>query len=262
MPLPVTTGLISWLRADLGTFQDLVGTIPATADGDPVRLWKDQTPNPIFDVNNAADNNRPLLKLAVVNGQAVLRFDGTDDYFKFALSVFVGTAAAEAFLVVKKVVSDDAKGYWQQDAGGNTIHHRFTDLHMYDGFMSTVRKDCGTLGGSLAAWRLYNVSSALNAWTNRLDGTQVFTTATNTVSGVDPGAIGRTIGYNGATYLSGDIAEFIVYNAVLSTNDRNLIGGYVQDRYGITVAGAVTPPSGGTGIIQGIAAGTARIIGG
>src|SRR5262245_16129671 len=211
MPLPVTSGLLCQLRADLGTWQDTGAITPASADGNPVRLWQDQS-GAGRHVTAGADINRPLLRLAVVNGQAVLRFDGTDDYLKWAAAAFAGITAAEVFLVVKKVTSDDGTAYWQMGGSGSIERHRFSDGHMYDGAFSTVRPDCGTLGGSLAAWRLHNVVSQAGEFTVRLDGTQIFTTATNTVATTDPGSIGRTLAYSGANYAACDIAEYVAYN--------------------------------------------------
>jgi hypothetical protein len=42
---PYANRLQYLLRADVGTFTDTAGTTPATANGDPVRLWTDQSGN-------------------------------------------------------------------------------------------------------------------------------------------------------------------------------------------------------------------------
>src|SRR5215471_17872446 len=45
VPPPVGGALLCDLRAGVSQYQDAAGTNPCLADGDPCRLWKDQTAN-------------------------------------------------------------------------------------------------------------------------------------------------------------------------------------------------------------------------
>ncbi|MEK7217340.1 MAG: chitobiase/beta-hexosaminidase C-terminal domain-containing protein, partial [Chloroflexota bacterium] len=69
-PIP-TTGLAVWLKADTGLITDATGQISA---------WANQAPTgPVFSLTQATSTKRPLVVPDVLNGQPVVRFDGTDD---------------------------------------------------------------------------------------------------------------------------------------------------------------------------------------
>jgi hypothetical protein len=68
-------------------FQDAAGTIPATANNDPVRRINDLSGNGNHAIAGS-DAARPLLKIS--GGQRWLEFDGVDDYL---LSAFASTVS-------------------------------------------------------------------------------------------------------------------------------------------------------------------------
>ena len=76
------TGIYAWYRADLGTYQTVSGSA-ATADGDPVGEWQDQSGSALH-VTQGTAGNRPTLQLSELYGRPVLRFDGTNDYLQAA----------------------------------------------------------------------------------------------------------------------------------------------------------------------------------
>lgn len=246
MTLPAQSDLILWLRADLGLFQDNPGTVAATADGDPVKVWTDQSGNGA-NATASTDAARPLLKLSILNGQPVLRADGSDDRMGWTGAGLWGSHSSyEGFIVIKKVVDSDEGGCWWFGSNDNS-HYAYSDGNIYDGFFTNVRKTVGDPSPSLAAWRLFNCISASGEWTANLDGTQIFTTATNTpaaLSGGGPEADGVLFSGHGV-FKAMDIAEVFVYNRKLTTTERNNVGGYIQDRYGLTIAGATSPAASG-----------------
>src|SRR5262249_51935248 len=67
-------------------WQDDAGTLPATADGSPVGKVTDGSPAGNHLIQATADA-RPVLKLAIVKGLPVLRFDGLNDYLLRTLGV-------------------------------------------------------------------------------------------------------------------------------------------------------------------------------
>lgn len=75
---PDLPNLVLWLKAGVGTYQDTGATTPATADGDKVRLWQDQSGQGHHAIA-PSDPRRPTLKTSVVNGKPAHRFVNTDD---------------------------------------------------------------------------------------------------------------------------------------------------------------------------------------
>lgn len=91
---PPSTGLQLWLEADAGTFQTSGGAA-ATADGDPVGEWQDQSGNGRHFGQTTA-GLRPTLRLNVRNGLPSIRPDGFDDYLTTASTL----TGAHVFAVI------------------------------------------------------------------------------------------------------------------------------------------------------------------
>ena len=225
-------GLAVWLDA---------GTL-SLADADPVTTWADQSGNG-RDFTQATSAQKPTYKTAIVNGEPVVRFDGTDD-------VVVGPnlsalTAATAFLVVKIDTEPPGNinqtGLWDfgtHTGSGRATHYPFTDSNVYDGFGSTARKSTGNPTAALTSWRIYEVKTVSGEWTSRVDGVQHFTTATNTVGFTTAVRIGESWSNDTPAtryYLDGDVAEFILYNSGLGTTDAGNVRSYLGTKYGITV---------------------------
>ncbi len=95
-PLSLSPAL--WLKADAGLEQTSGGTT-ATADGDPVGRWLDQSGNGNH-VSQATAGKRGTLKLAIQNGLPVIRFAAASLQFLFNASpTGLGTSGYTIFLV-------------------------------------------------------------------------------------------------------------------------------------------------------------------
>lgn len=96
-----------FLKADTGRFQNSNGTTAATADGDPVGYWADQSGN-----NNhatmATGAARPTNKLSLQNGYGGVKFDGTDDY----LATPINTGGQWHVFAVIKSPTATWNSYW------------------------------------------------------------------------------------------------------------------------------------------------------
>lgn len=180
---------------------------------------------------------RATLTTAVINGKAVYRFNRAQAYN--LANVFSALTSGEVFLAVKLDAdppsSFDWSGLWHFGTNTDSDHYPFTDGVIYDGWGSTARKTAGNPTLSLAAARIYNVSSAPGAWTARLDGTQLFTTATNTVAFTTVPKLGKGVLLAGSTHywLDGDIGELIVFGQVLSSGDRSTVLAGMKAKWGI-----------------------------
>ena len=84
--------------------------------------------------------------------------------------------------------------------------------------------------GTLNTWHLYNVSSAPGSWTARFDGSTLFHSDENTVTFTQYPYLGMS---PSGIFLNGEVAEVLMYNTVLSPEMRDLVQGYLQDKYGL-----------------------------
>lgn len=221
-------GLKLWLKAD---------AITGLVDTDPVTTWPDSS-GLGNDATQATAAKKPTYQTNELNGKPVVRFDGTDD--------FLGTLLAWMPLVTVFV------GYMNR-AG---VNGSFIGTNASSGPLlrnqAMFPSDAGSsfaLTGTLNANRLLTL-----AWNYTTDNYKVYldgildTTGTvlhsNTTEALEIG----TNRSNGE-FLNGDIAEVIIYDSILSEVDRNALGGYIESKYGITVAGATFPEGAGiTGI--------------
>lgn len=238
--------LTLWLDAsDPATlFQDSSLTTPAAADNDPVGGWQDKSGRG----NNVtgAGGVRPLLKLNILSGKPVLRYDGTDDALDgSSTSTFdIGTGDVAVFAVAKQVSAPAADGYIL----GNLVNGS-----PFDGFgvgMDTSGRYWGkTRDAASAQVQITDTTVRTNTFVvvtfvrtggvNSLyiNGTGVGTPAASTGScGGDALTSGRARTGAASNYWKDDIAEkFVVvgpFNAAL------LLPGvrYLGAKWGITVA--------------------------
>ncbi len=227
---PPAANLQLWLKAD---------AITGLNDGDRVTTWIDSSGNS-RDATQSVAADKPTYKTNILNGKPVVRFAASNSEFMNLPDFLTGFSAGEIFIVVKlnndpPAVGDG--GIWNFGSDGIATHYCYIDGVVYDEFATTARKDTGNQTPSLAAWRLYNISSQANEWTSRLDGTQVFTTATNTVGWTTSPTIGTsTVGATPTYYCDGDIAELLLYSAVLSASDRTAVKTYIAAKYNLTLA--------------------------
>lgn len=196
------------------------------------------------DWTQSTSGSKPIFKTSILNGHAVLRFDGSDDYLTLASDILSGLSEGEVFIVVK-IDSDPGAsgvdGLWKMDGDGtNACHYSFNgNGELYEAWGSTARKSTGVNPTpALTSFRLYNVSSKASEFKIRLDGTEIYTTATNTFSSMTGSHrnLGRSIGLFGNAYLDGDIAAIVIVDAVLDSTDRDAIEDQLGDTYGLTIA--------------------------
>ena len=231
LPETPAPGLVLWLEAD---------AIVGLSDTDPITTW----PAHIGSDPTASATERPLYRTNQINGLPAVEFDGSNDRFTVP-DFFAGTETAAEMFIIVRIDNDppgsvNQVGMWHLAGGGVVNAFPSTDSNVYDGFGSTARKTVGNPTPSLTSWRLYNVSSAAGDWTVRLDGTQIFTTASNTFQGSVSGTMGitRKLGQSGGLshFLDGMVAGLFVFDHVLSAGDRTLVHDYISAKYGLTIA--------------------------
>lgn len=230
------SGLELWLKAGGTYWQDAARSTPASSDTDPVGAWDDASGNGRHFTQGTA-GDRPLLRTAFVNGHAAVQFDGVSDYLD-GPDAFSGLTAAEVFLVViaddETPVGGNPTGLWRFGTDTVSTHFPYEDGNIYDQFGTTARKSTGNPTPSLESWRLYNVVTVGGEWTSFIDGTQHYTTATNTVGFSALCTLGRNV-HNG-DFFGGKVAELILYSSKLDAGDKANVKTYIADKFGLTIA--------------------------
>jgi hypothetical protein len=156
-------------------------------------------------------------------------------YYNITNTISVFTAL-DAFLVV--IVSNvppthaAMSGLWELgNSGSDTYFPLISNGHIYDDAGSSTRSDCGVPVTGLTNWIVYEVASASGNWTNWINGTVQFGVGANTVSPSTTPSVGRE---NGGNTLRGGIAEFLLYNRVLTSSERTqTVTTYLRAKYGI-----------------------------
>jgi cytoskeletal protein CcmA (bactofilin family) len=184
-------------------------------NGDPVVQWDDQSPNANHGTQtNAAYRATYVASDAAINNKPALSFDGDNDQYQY-----INLAARTVFFVAKA----DAKS---------------ANL---DGILGKAGADDGIR------------RSGDGAWAHPGDGNDFTNPGGSTfyINGAPTGAVGENVWhiaeavrgggamnfdkvgqYFAARDFPGDIAEVLIFGGVLSEDDRQNIGGYLELKYG------------------------------
>ena len=220
-------GLKAWYKAD---------AITGHSDGDAISSWSDSSGNGL-NLSQASGTNQPLYKTNILNGQPVLRFDGSNDYMNN--TSISGFSNAASIFLLQVVRGNQCGGSYELgvNSGVNTgiSNIPWCGSTMYSRFSSP--------GGGDTTWaftppytdeisQVYSGSAhTSNTWENGVSKSSraanaTFSTAPNTLT---LGALTPT-----NYWLQDDIGEFILYNTAVSDSDRAQIESYIQNKYGLS----------------------------
>jgi len=229
-PGTMTNGLLLWLKADAGVMQDGSGN---------VNSWTDQTGN--YTVSQSG-SSRPIYIANDVNGGPALRFNGSQCLFNPA-SIGVGVNGDVTMIAVASTTNPTAEqfsAYLGDTAEGTSrgIGYSSTDETFslaYNDYWGISAPSPGTFVAEETT-----LNSSRTSVTFYRNGSE---TSSSTVSGaqnITPGiSIGAYDGY-GAPW-QGDIAEVLVYDHKLSSDELAEVDGYLADKYGINDPNASWP---------------------
>jgi len=212
----VTSGLKLWLAADHG-----ITNAPSTS----INYWPDQSGNG----NNAthSGSGSPEYLTNVINGYPAVQFTSS---FGMGLPNFLtGTTGAEAYAVVKSTAVYSS--LWVMGGAGTV--YPYGDGTIREAFGSTISQNLGLSAQPLSQYNLYNVAGENGNWSAWLNGVLQYGTTNNTYDYSTSPILGYA---TGASSLSGDIAEVLVYNRVLSTAERQAVSAYLDMKYNLAPA--------------------------
>lgn len=232
-------GLKLWLDAS---------TISGLVDSDPVTTWTDLSGNG----NNATQSTaaaKPTYKTSVINGRPVVRFDGVDDYLT-STGVVSGFAAQDQPLTVFTVVKANDisvnRALWSLGSSVSNYPYLWHYIAATSpNYNATLRDDAASATKDFPTSALpYSTVANAVATTLVTTGTSgslyVNGTLLNAAADVDVGVSTFTYLGIGAqvrstdinNFLSGDIAEIVVYNRALTADERQQVERYLGNKWG------------------------------
>ena len=227
-PLSIA-GLQLWLKADAGLYTDAAMTTPAVNDADVVGGWADQSGNGNH-ATQATTANKPLLKLAVVNGKPVVRFDGADDL----LQTISNMPAANSPLSIFAVVNPGAAVVHEHIIAWGTWNTQLAVLRFGNANLGGFQVNGGTLwvaGFAANTWYLFaGVYDATNAVMRR-NGAVVGTAARTGTAPAGRANIGANL--ISGDLLLGDLAELLVYSTEIAGTELINLEAYLNTRYAV-----------------------------
>lgn len=197
----------------------LKGSGLSGGEGDSVSTWADSSGHGRNAIEPSPGAG-PVLNLNQIGTRPAVHFNGST--YLTLPDFLTGFTAGEIFIRVKldndPPLSLGESGFWNLGASTDYILVPYIDGKIYDSFGSTVRKDNISHSLSMSStYRLYNVTSKAGGWTNRMDGVELFTTATNTVGWNASPTLGLQVGKAGMT---GRVAEVFIFSRELTSTER------------------------------------------
>ena len=230
------SGLSLWLKADAGV----------TLSDSNVTAWADQSGN---GRNATPDNptDKPLFNASDKNGKPTISLTSMSDEVERVFTISsnpLGASGSTAFSVqyVEDVCdASNDNGPIFGNFGGSEIQSHYPygqDCLVYDSFATTSRKTALTPPTTISdAWSIYSVHSTNGEWKDYVNGQLMHSDSSNTynnsIGGDDATLyIGKQTGAGNFT-LKGKVAEVIVYNRVLTTQERQQVEAYLNSKYAI-----------------------------
>lgn len=211
-----------WLRANDGVI------IESNAI---VSKWRDISGN----LNHAiqpSNTLRPTKNLEVINGNSAINFDGLDDFMSTstALELGLNDSALEVFIVAKSsspsegtLLSSEANEY------ALSLNSNNSGITVTPGNYSNTFGAIGDYSNDQAHIFSYYLDE--NGMYIRVDGTSSGNAVSGSYKSADQTTLSFGIDGSGANNFSGDIAEVLIFNRILSSTERSAIDSTLSVRY-------------------------------
>jgi hypothetical protein len=221
------SGLQTWFRANYGVTYNVSNEVSA---------WSDASGN-ANDASQGTSSMQPIYTASAINGQAALRFDGSDDVMETVGSAVNGNSARTVFVVATNI--SDTQTYNALLDLSNTVSSSGTN------YAITVEVAVRISGN-----RVFNegigvgeskvlavthpagvTSSGIESYLDGVLSTQLSASVQTVNTLTNPIRIGEAAFAN--SNCNCDIAEIIVYDEELSTSNRQAVESYLSTKYGL-----------------------------
>ena len=213
------SGLIGWWKADALSLNN----------GDAIDSWTDSSTSANHGTQTLTA--RPTYVTNVINNLPVVRFDGTDD----SLVITDVTTMRHYFVVMKWAGTNNLASVMGRTTtpirfyGGTTatelvIHQTFS----YSQVVNGTAYNNGTLLANTAA--LYRDYTKFQIYES-----------TTTATGISWDRIGGITSGANNYYINADVAEIVIFSAILTEANRLLVQNYLSRKYNIPTGTGYTP---------------------
>ncbi len=244
-PAAVVNGLSLWLKADAGTNINGSNNFISGANA-----WVDQSP---YKRSIDFVNSDPQLSSPGINFNPSVIFDG-DDFMRIdgSKNTFYTTfTSGDIFSTIKSNSNNNQRGFPYYVGGPSSAfghHYTWDNGYIYSGFGTSARKSWNPVslapneGASVTVqgpavdvlkYHIMNQQSATDNWRTFFDGRQQIQSLSSAVNFSSNGNV--HIGASPGNVFYGEAAEYIMYNRVLSSLEKQRINSYLAIRYGITL---------------------------
>lgn len=235
---PVTSirNLVSWYESTSeNSFKSTVDESGAPS----IDAWYDVATTTTTK-NNAIQNtsgNQPKYATSSVNGLPVVRFDGTDDFLTLPNGTVPYANSPYTIFFVYRMNADGSYGLLGSGTyavTNNTNAFRTNASAIFVNYWWSVDASSGT---NMVPANKFHVVDVAYDLANRMiyvNGTLASTTASSANAAT---SLNNTIGVTNTTeYMNGDIAEIIIFDRALKTEERQSIEKYLGKKWGIKVS--------------------------
>lgn len=215
------SGLVIWLRGDASSI---------TLNGSNVANWADQSGNG-KDVSQSNATKQPLYtsSSSVFNNKPCIRGDGINDVLESSVNVWPG-ASFSLFAVLATVSGGTGEFFSNPSVGGDSACHFYgateTTFQRFNGVSKTLTSQTKTIVTYTVATA--NETLSLNGGTEATGSSA----PTAVASKLDLFGVGATP----LLPRSYDLAEFILYDRVLSSSEKRYVQLGLATRYAITLS--------------------------
>ena len=244
--LPVTNGLIVWVRADAIDTNDTVNEVRISGSSIFVVEWDDQSGYG-NNASNITQSDQPLYITNALNGKPVLRFTQVND--NTGSKLYLGDLSAHfpsagSLFAVGTINSDGRYNLFGNRTGNDERWVADTWSESHPGsFRNNRAGGTFTQGGwPTTGSHVFSLESDSTTYRGIIDGTQIGSDTPDYHNGNGANwTIGDDAAGNGQQ-LNGDIPELILYDHILSSNEANQVGRYLADKYAISTAYPANTP--------------------
>jgi hypothetical protein len=195
-------------------------------DGDSVSTWTDQQADDDLTAGAA-----PTYKTGVINGNAVVRFDGVDDYLDVAFAD--ESQPFHVFLALQWTFVDGGNRY-VFDGETNRAYFSARDNNSADEWRISTASGATVAGGSLDTnFHIHGLLFNGGSSSVRNDGSEVATgdAGGNALDGITAGATRSQ-----TSHAEADVGEILVYGEEKSGTGLDDVESYLADKWGVALS--------------------------